>query len=174
MPRKVPAVKEGEFWLAVSRARTRARVKTVILNPDTAARKWVEDSLRQQRLVSKVIRLQQNFETDLDSDGLSDRLVAAELELASADGSVQRCAVLLAVLRRPTGGVELQLLTEDLQRFLSVRVLDVQVLAVRDLNGDTLPEVAFEVYAADYQGFELSSQVKHRFKTVLRLIHGAA
>jgi len=53
---RVPAAKENEFWLAVSRARTRAQVKTVILNPDTAARKWVEDSLRQQRLVPKVIR----------------------------------------------------------------------------------------------------------------------
>jgi len=97
------------------------------------------------------------------------------VELASAHLSVPYCAVLLAVLRKPTGGVELQLLTEDLERSLALPRIDrVQVLAIRDLNGDTLPEVTFEVYAADYQGFELSSQVEHRFKTVLRLIHGAA
>jgi len=176
-----PSIADDYEGLAVSgSSQMRALPARRLPLEDPAAQQVVLQILRGRGLSTGKVTLTQNYAVDLDRDGRSDQLCAAEVEIPEdRDGQRHSGCMIIALFRGPSeqAAPTAVVVTERTMKRLSEPVSPLGVLSVRLLAATTSPRsrrctIAFAVAARDYTGFELGTFARDGFKPALLLEHG--
>ena len=155
-------------WLAVSGAETvdRRPVKMLPNVQDSLVGMIRSDLRKRGMLPSGTFRVTQNVEADLDRDGKSERLVTMEFA-----GTAAR-TVLAAAYGLGDGRLAVEVLAET-GHTAEDRTM-VRLLAVADINGDRVREVAVLWGIADGMGVDVFTFGRSGFRKVYEEVWGDA
>ncbi len=170
-----PTGHEPGAWLAVSGAKTvdkrSVRLLANVEDPCVAAiRQQLESLGFWKRPTAKLWR---NIAVDFNGDGREDRVLTVSKGMGEIlpEGAEHGYWIdlIVAAAAREDGMFDLAVLTEkSWERMQKIGgFLAARVVAVADIDGDGLSEIATGVYTNDYAAFEVHAQTKEGFRPAL-------